>query len=585
MNRSAIFNVIFCLLLLSACGNPYRIELDRINSLSEKDPKAALTALDSLPAVNLSENDRQYYSLIKVKCVDKAYADHTSDTIIKSVIEYYKTHDDKSKYREALFYGGRVYQDLGDFNSAIKFYHQAVDLVPRDNNKSNLRIRGNVLGQMARLSKQIRLYDKAKDHLTEAIEIDQVLNDSMNLMYDMEQLGHIYLHQKLYARSDSAYKMAISIAESKFPENVLPALMYYANLKKYEGKTDSALMIIRGIPESISDDYKKTALAYAAGIYFNANIPDTAALYALELTKFKDNPNLKKAYYILSNPRLKNVVSSDSISTYIERYQNETEKYMQTNGARAALIQNSFYNYQTHEREKIKALRLKNKILIITTTTIFALAVMTILFLAMAIRKKKQYIRLKESLEKIKNLQLVLKDRDQALERLKSDYDKIIECQNQSKDYFTQRRKIDFNMIREKTIKECLDVARNSSTKTGVSPRILNSDVYKELVKSMEHGNPIVYESRKWLDLEDLVLHEFSDFKNIMETMADRQLDDDTMHLLLLIKCGFKTSQIAKLLAKDPQSIYSQRSRFITKIFGPKIKLQTKEFDNMIRTL
>lgn len=585
MNRSAIFNVIFCLLLLSACGNPYRIELDRINSLSEMDPKAALTALDSLPAVNLSENDRQYYSLIKVKCVDKAYADHTSDTIIKSVIEYYKTLDDKSKYREALFYGGRVYQDLGDFNSAIKFYQQAVDLIPRDNNKSNLRIRGNVLGQMARLSKQIRLYDKAKDHLTEAIEIDQVLNDSMNLMYDMEQLGHIYLHQKLYARSDSAYKMAISIAESKFTDNVLPALMYYANLKKYEGKIDSALMIIRGIPESISDDYKKTALAYAAGIYFNANIPDTAALYALELTKFKNNPNLKKAYYILSNPRLKNVVSSDSISTYIERYQNETEKYMQTNGARAALIQNSFYNYQTHEREKIKALRLKNKILIIAATTIFALAVMTILFLGMAIRKKKQYIRLTESLEKIKNLQLVLKDRDQALERLKSDYERIIECQNQSNDYFTQRRKIDFNMIREKTIKECLDVARNSSTKTVVSPFILNSDIYKELVKSMEQGNPIVYESRKWLDLEDLVLCEFPDFKNIMETMADKQLDDDTMHLLLLIKCGFKTSQIAILLAKDPQSIYSQRSRFITKIFGPEIKLQTKEFDNMIRTL
>ena len=78
--------------------------LTEIASIVSDRPHDALQLLDSINPAGLPEPDRHYFDLLSIKARDKAYIDHTSDSLILDVIDYYTSHpgDDRLLYAEAL---------------------------------------------------------------------------------------------------------------------------------------------------------------------------------------------------------------------------------------------------------------------------------------------------------------------------------------------------------------------------------------------------------------------------------------------------------------------------------------------------
>jgi hypothetical protein len=87
--------------------------LTSIADIVDDSPFSAIEALDSIDHTSLNTSDRHYYDFLSIKARDKAYITHTSDSLILDVIEYYADHQTEGLYAESLYYGGRVYSDMG----------------------------------------------------------------------------------------------------------------------------------------------------------------------------------------------------------------------------------------------------------------------------------------------------------------------------------------------------------------------------------------------------------------------------------------------------------------------------------------
>ena len=133
--------------------------LTRVAGLVSEDPKAALAMLDSVDTRQLPDADRHYHDFLSVKARDKAYVTHESDSLVLDVIDYYSSRPGDPLYAEALYYGGRVYTDLGDCPTALQYYQRALDNLVAATDTDDLRVRLN--SQIGMLLETLRLDDKA----------------------------------------------------------------------------------------------------------------------------------------------------------------------------------------------------------------------------------------------------------------------------------------------------------------------------------------------------------------------------------------------------------------------------------------
>ena len=141
---------------MSGCGkSDTRLYLESINTVIETDPRLAISKLDSIKDREFNKKERAYFNLLTIKSRDKAYIEHKNDSLIKEVLAFYENNQG-ADYAEALYYGGRVYSDLGNYPTSLNYFHRALDELP--DNDANRRLRGQVVSQLGRLLIELRLY-------------------------------------------------------------------------------------------------------------------------------------------------------------------------------------------------------------------------------------------------------------------------------------------------------------------------------------------------------------------------------------------------------------------------------------------
>ena len=146
--RQILLPLLFSLLLIG-CGS--KDHYPTADSLCDVNPKAAIDSLDGMEEqmTQASEADQMYYQLLRIKAADKAYIPHTSDSLIRTVLDYYEHGGDPQLLPTAYYYGGRVSMDLGDAPQTIGYYRKALDAMPHDS--TTARLRGLCHNQMGHL--------------------------------------------------------------------------------------------------------------------------------------------------------------------------------------------------------------------------------------------------------------------------------------------------------------------------------------------------------------------------------------------------------------------------------------------------
>lgn len=557
---------------------------ERIDALCDSNPEQAVLALDSIDCGSLSERERHRYDLLSIKSDDKNYVRHTSDSLILDVIEYYSSHKDGRFYPEALYYGGRVYSDMGDLPTALEYFQNALDALPEK--LKSLDLKARTLSQISGVLRSLRLYPEAKEYAEEALKTDSVANDSVSMMYDYELLATISMQSKHYAPAEVYYKNAKEFAADLIKSDTVIYNMYLGANKYFSGDIDSALVLMRSSINDVDSVSRNTALAYASYIYLKANIPDTAISYAKELIKRKDFLNRKAGYKVLLSDNILPALPKDSVLRYVKNYRDEMEMYLSQNGNQSALIQNSFYNYQNHLRDKIKLEKTNRQQEIWITILILALALSMLCFLCYWGIKKYQVMKLCMALFTLIQMRMELIDDNQTKSpedfQRKPIVNRSVLLLSGNDNPITIKSR-DIKNVKSQIRDELKTLLEDTQCENELSPLIHQSEVYCRICRYIDDQKMLPENDAIWQRLENAIVESYPMFKMRLNNLGWHKLNKSERHILLLVKIRISPTDIATLLGRSKSAVSYNRHSIAEKLLGEKMKLE--EIDRLIRIM
>ena len=152
------------LMLFLGCSGSYRDDLRLRNigtklsdrSLPSSEALPLLGSLEKIPDTDLSEGERHYRDFLTIKASDKGYVKHTSDSLYLTVKDYFSSHHSREMLPEVLYYGGRVYSDMGNYPIALQYFQEALDGM--EGRQENLYLKRCVLSQTGRLLSKLGIF-------------------------------------------------------------------------------------------------------------------------------------------------------------------------------------------------------------------------------------------------------------------------------------------------------------------------------------------------------------------------------------------------------------------------------------------
>lgn len=546
-----VFTVILAVLLFTTgCGRKDSHDFSAVEKIVCSEPEAALDSLRRVDYKKLPEPDRHYYDFLLIKARDKAYVKHRSDSLILDVIEYYESHDDRSLYPEALYYGGRVYSDIGDYPTALRYFQQSLDRYP-SNSTNPMRL--NILSQTGRLLQEMGLSLDAIPYLEETIRVSNMLGDTVNLVYDHQLLGSMYMANKMCDLAEIHFQKAYDLAKKFSKELMANQLIDMAYVKMEKGKLDSAINLIRGVEDRAEPEFRNLALVTAAMIYKRAGMPDSAYRFARELVERKDTNNHRIGYKILLSPEVREFVSVDSLVSYSVKLGDIVNEYHDRHERQQFMMQNARYNYMVQQRERHKAERKADRLAIIVLA--MALAAAVVIFYLYA-RWQRHRMELTEARETIANLENRICKMEQCEEDKvgKSRFDKIKSN----------------NELREVLQKRLLQLYNGNVDKpVAVSESLYGSEVHSRLMDRINAGKHIPESDPIWEELEKTVLEERPDFRHDLKVLSGGKLGVNDWHVALLIRCGVTPTQMTKVFSRSRSTVSHYRRKLLSLVLSP----------------
>lgn len=567
-----ILGGLILVVMLACCSEPEPdARLQKAASLVDDAPFEALDSLSRIDRADLSERDCRYCDFLKIKATDKAYLAHDADSLIMQVVDFAERHDGVIPYHEALYYAGRVYSDLGDYATALDYYHQAIAAC--GGNSGCARLKSKALSQAGWIYNKLRLYESAELSLKNAIEIERQLKDSLSEVYDLQLLGATYLHSESYNEAQKCIQKSLHI-DKNIPEPVrAKSLMYLAWIEHKTGHTNDALTLIRHLPDSAASQTRNSALAYAALIYNESGILDTACMYAHELLKSNDILNKRTGYQVIFSPEQRKYVDKDTLLKYITEYHRILENDFDDMPAKLAIDQHAKYNYQYHDQERERAEKHSKALQEIVCVCIVMVLMLSIVILYLKNRHKGNVIKLHLALEKIDKLKQAAQSNE-----LKASDDYVhykVDSQADNPESVANLR----NRLLEK-LQAKID---NEDVQTDIPSQIIQSDAYKYLQARIERHDFIRENDDLWVELESAIFQVSPKFKETLQLLARGNLSSADYKTSMLIKCGIQPTKIAMLLNLSKSAIASRRRELSRKAFGENIGLNN--FDNIIRLI
>ncbi len=550
-----------------------------ITEIIDSNPTQALEYLDSIDPTTLSESDRHLFDFLSIKAKDKAYVWHTSDSLILDVKDWYYSHPKSGLYPEVVYYTGRVYSDLGDKPTALRYFQEALDVLPENGENRNLKLR--ILSQTGRLLTSLRLHNEAEKYIQKSLSIAQEINDTILVVQELQLLGSNLLSREEYHKSWLCFEQALNWSSNLPDRFKAHSLMYQALIRHRTGDSKGATELIKGIPARVHPASRNNAMANAAYIFRKANMPDSAMKYALQLIHSNDRTKKEVGYDVFFSILVSIGSFPDSINNHLDNYRAIHESLYNDNESQFAIAQQTLYNYRKHDIDRKMAEDAKNRSIRWLYITVGCLMLALIIILYVRYQKQKRIIMLQTSLSNLMQLKEELQRENQNLRHSISNKNASIG----SSLTYTNLQPVgsDEKELRERLKSELLNIAENNKEKYSVPVKILRSDAYRKLQEKIEKGKIINESDQLWEEIENVVTICSPNFRNKLNLLTSGHLTVIDFHTALLLKCGIKPSHMAILEGRSQGSIVSRRETLGLKALDKKTGLAI--VDKVIQSL
>lgn len=580
MKEKVIFLLLIIMLLASCAGNrKYDDLMQRADSIMNVDDDSAKVAIRMLDGVKsqLSEftkKQRMRYELLRHKAMNKACITFTSDSVMKEVVDYYDHHGSANERMLANYVLGCVYRDLHEAPMALEYYNKATEQADTTAADCDYGTLYRVYSQMGILFDKQYLPYQLLDAFGKAEKYAYLAKDTFNAIVNYQNRSSAYYY---LGNTDSV--IAINLhAASLFKQigddyNAMIALgcnsdYYLEKQDTIKAKKAFEAYFSTGYEGNLEYEDSKAYVLCLKGCYYlfvnkldsaYANLSLSLKLCKSYSVKAATTKTLAQYYAKVNQPALamKYALQSSEYndSSLMEARKNQLQQMQ------------AMYDYGRNQeiarRAELKAKRsMQMNYMIVLACVVLFLLFSYIYRKQLALKKKKIAVSKKlyeDSLQKLKRLQ-------EEKAKLVADNDNKLAYVITEKENTINKLKAEINDIQEKY---------SFSSISNVELSLMDSSICKK-IKFIEVHPRKKMSDEDWKELADTVEKTIPNFIPRLKN----KLNGKDYQICLLIRLGFSTSLIARLLGLSDAAISKSRKTMLKKLCGKIGK--PKEFDEYV---
>ena len=580
MKHRWIYLVLLLVAIVSCTGNKrYDNLMQRADSIMDSNDDSAKVAIELLDKVkpqldDFTKGQRMRYELLYHKAMNKACITFTSDSVMKEVVDYYDHHGSANERMLANYVLGCVYRDMHEAPMALEYYNKATEQADTTAADCDYGTLYRVYSQMGFLfSKQYLLYQEL-NAFDKAEKYAYLAKDTFNAIVNYQNQGEVY---DFLGKKDSAIAINLQAAKlfKKHGNDYAAAIAFGCNYNYYIEKKDSI-------------NAKKAFEAYnSTGYEGNSNYEDAKAYvlyqkgtYYLFVNK-QDSAydNLSLSFKMCKSYSIKAATTKALAQYYAKvnqpamamKYALQSSEYNDSDliGARKTQLQQvqAMYDYSRNQEiaknaeQKAERSTRMNYMIVLSCLMLFLL-LSYIYRKQIAIKKKKiavSKLLYEDSLLKLKRLQ------DERAKLVAENDNKLAQV-IMEKENTISKLKAEITHIQE----------RYSLSSVSDADLILkDSSIYKKIKFIEVHPKEKMCEE-DWKVLADTIEEVVPNFIPVLKN----KLNDKDYQICLLVRLGFSTSLVARLLGLSDAAISKSRKTMLKKICRKEGK--PKEFDEYI---
>ena len=580
MKEKVIYLLLILLILASCAGNRKYDDLmkraDSIMNVNDDSAKVAIRMLDGIKSQlpEFSQSQKMRYELLRHKAMNKACITFTSDSVMKKVVDYYDNHGSANERMLANYVLGCVYRDMYEAPMALEYYNKATEQADTTAADCDYGTLYRVYSQMGFLFSKQYLPYQLLDAFGKAVKYAYLAKDTLNAIinYQNRENAYSYLGNK-----DSVIAINLHAATmfKQIGNNYAAAIAFGCNYKYYIEKKDFI-------------NAKKAFEAYnSTGYEGNSNYEDAKAyVLCLKGTYYMFTGQLDSACYILqqslkfcksfsnkaaTTKALAHYYAKVNQPSLAMKYALQSSEYNDSDliEARKTQLQQvqAMYDYSRNQEvakraeQKAKRSMQMNYMIVLACIMLFLL-LSYIYRKQLALKKKKiavSKLLYEDSLLKLKRLQ------DEKAKLVSENDNKLVQIITE-KEKTINKLKAEINDIQEKY---------SLSSMSDVELALMDSSIYKKIKFIEVHPKKNMSEE-DWKELADTVEKAIPNFIPRLKN----KLSDKDYQICLLIRLGFSTSLIARLLDLSVAAISKSRKTMLKKICGKIGK--PKDFDEYV---
>lgn len=378
---------VLLLLLAVSCRQAARDTVARADMLLSDQPDSALALLEGLDFHRLhGRRLRAHYALTHTVALDKNYIDSDNDSLFRYAFDYYSRHRDDSLRSLAHYYRGRLYQNGTQYRLATESYLTALHHL--DTTRSHYRT-GLVYSRLGEMYRDQYNFNSALDYFHRALDAYTSARAEVARYMTMGELGRAYHSIKEFVISK--YWITKAIDSALVSEDYVVANTYKSDLLLllYDlGEYEEAIKVFKEISNSATQFLSSLDYLNMANVFLALNNPDEAKFYTKRASQVDYQANLPLFHAV----HLRLALSSNE--THKINY--HTTRYIQTTDSlvRIALSSSISNAEKKFYAERLEFIKYRNKLHKIINALCICVAIVLLLALIFYFRRR---IKQKES--------------------------------------------------------------------------------------------------------------------------------------------------------------------------------------------
>ena len=568
------------MILTSCAGNRKYDDLmkraDSIMNVNDDSAKVAIRMLDGIKSQlpEFSQSQKMRYELLRHKAMNKACITFTSDSVMKKVVDYYDNHGSANERMLANYVLGCVYRDMYEAPMALEYYNKATEQADTTAADCDYGTLYRVYSQMGFLFSKQYLPYQLLDAFGKAVKYAYLAKDTLNAIinYQNRENAYSYLGNK-----DSVIAINLHAATmfKQIGNNYAAAIAFGCNYNYYVEKEDT-LNALKTFKAYFSTGYEGNSEYEDSKAYVLCQ-KGTYYMFTAQLDSAYNN--LQQSLRLCKSYSIKAATTKALAQYYAKvnqpamamKYALQSSEYNDSDliEARKTQLQQvqAMYDYSRNQEvakraeQKAKRSMQMNYMIVLACIMLFLL-LSYIYRKQLALRKKKiavSKLLYEDSLLKLKRLQ------DEKAKLVSENDNKLVQIITE-KEKTINKLKAEINDIQEKY---------SLSSMSDVELALMDSSIYKKIKFIEVHPKKNMSEE-DWKELADTVEKAIPNFIPRLKN----KLSDKDYQICLLIRLGFSTSLIARLLDLSVAAISKSRKTMLKKLCGKVGK--PKEFDEYV---